>query len=686
MALTSFAATHPLDGQVLSFSAALPCTRLLNATDRIGCATRSHPATAPLFVAADHAALSSLLNDVPGGELVLALAAPLFEASTLREIRDTFGAALRGILVLHSPTPPAGIGSPAPRSPWLEMGSGLTMERFPFGIVLLTAAESAAVLEHTTSSSAPSDGAADAPLVELRYPMHARDNAPRCLAAVGCLPVGGQSVWGSLTPLVADSTTADAPSVLIPAAKPTVALATQLDASAFFHDQAPGAYAAASSIVALLAAVDAIVSADALRVQLPSLPATPLFFLFTAEAWDGIGSRRFLTDLHNFTCTRPARAPSARSPPSPGVRGPPPPPQACAAPYKPDLTFTQLRAAGISTLVHLGPVGAASGDAGLFVHTPPDAPSTAADALRNAAAAHVPVRAATAGQGLPPGPGRAFADPKLAVARRGLVSHSGTTDVVTLSDFDRSYRLGGRFGSRFDTLDALDASRVCDAAGVAARAFWSLVGGTGTPAVDCGVVTQLLACLLPPAGNQTRFAAAKEAVEERDTTFAPEPPDEEARAAQRDYEAACPLARELGFDQTTLASRYSGVFVEGRISDPTTLFVKAWLDARLNVTCPPVADVEAPAPCAPAVMYHDAYPPGIEPEGDEGAWRVVDLSEPLWAESNWPDEMYSKMYPYGAPRTAEIMLLLSVGVGGAIATYIAVAVSRRSYKQAYKRL
>ena len=44
---------------------------------------------------------------------------------------------------------------------------------------------------------------------------------------------------------------------------------------------------------------------------------------------------------------------------------------------------------------------------------------------------------------------------------------------------------------------------------MAARALWDLSGGSGVPnPPDCALVSSLLDCLLPPPGNQTRFASA----------------------------------------------------------------------------------------------------------------------------------------------------------------------------------
>jgi hypothetical protein len=83
---------------------------------------------------------------------------------------------------------------------------------------------------------------------------------------------------------------------------------------------------------------------------------------------------------------------------------------------------------------------------------------------------------------------------------------------------------------------------------------------------------------------------------------------------------------------------------------------------------------------------HDAYPAGIERDPSTGRWRVTDPDEPLWTESNWPNEMYAFLYPHGAPSTVEGLALLGVGALGALLTYVATHVSRYQYKNAYKRL
>ena len=683
----------PLAGQTVVLSRASdPCVRLLNATGTVGCATRSSGSLAQLSVLHSADDLSALLASPPDGSVAVALPATLFERQPLAALQSALGANLEGILVLHAAALPAGATSPAPSRSldgsdshaWNALGNGLSMERFPFGIVLLSADESATLLRHAGTSTASSGR--EPPLLELRYPMSARDDAPSCLAAYTCLPLGGQSVWGALRP----QTTAPPPppqqwqlppeahaSALLPGGVPAVALVAQMDATAFFHENAPGAHAAVSSLVALLAAVDAVASSPALTAQLPSLPSAPLFFLFTGEAWGGLGSRRFLTDVANFSCTTPPADAAASSPPPPasaGQREPLPPPRYCAWPPKRDLRFLELRDATLAAVLQVGPVGAVGASDALYVHTPSaHGANTVGAALHAAAAAPgaPAVLEASGGDGLPPGPARAFVDRRLGL---GDPAH-----VATVADVDVTYASGARFGSRFDTIEGLNASRVCAASGVAARAWWALSGGHGEPIVNCTLVSELLRCLLPPAaghgeGNGNGGAGGG-------------PRDGDGGTTEAIGGAACPLAAELGLAAEGLTSHYSGVFISSaslaEIS-PTAQLAHALLTRSLMGTCE-ASTASATAPCEPVVLTHDAFPAGIERE-PTGQWVVTDASEPLWAESNWPGEMYTILYPHGAPRTAESVGLLVGGLVGAALTYAAVIGSRLRYKRAYKRL
>ena len=765
MLLASAAAEYPspLEGQKIVLSTSDPCVRLLNATGTVGCATPSRGVLSTLHLLQSPAALSELLQNPPEYAVSVALNASLFSTATLATLRGTLGANLAAVLVLHSATFPSGAESPAPAAvpasggaaahAWNAAGSGLSVERFPFAIVGLSAADTATVL----TPVAPKQFSP--PLLDVRYPMNARENARKCLAKNTCLPLGGQSVWGALQPRTAASAealgSADAANADGAAAaeeprammggvddRPAVGLSAGLDASSFFHELAPGAYAAVSSLVALLAAVDAVAASPTLTAQIPKLPYAPLFFTFAAEAWGETGSRRFLTDVHNFTCrspappSPPARSPAAASSTADGSgsganqREPLPPPPACDSPYKADMRFKGLgRAKAMHGLIQIGPVGAATAAANpdaptqLYVHTAVEVSrlGAAASALRAAAPsrvnATVAVTDATRGLGLPPGPAQSFSDPKLALSSSGGSSGSGSgsgsssdgggggggagssssssssggadvADVATLTDFDSSYHAGGRFGSRFDTLDGLDPTRVCDAAGVAARAWWGLAGGTGEPLPNCTLVNVLLRCLLPPlaASNATAEGAGASSAQQEDGDGAEE--EAGASASPPAQPPRCELLSELGMEDNGLTSHYSGVFISSPSQtalSPTAEFARLFLQRTLGRTCATLAPSPTAA-CEPVVIMHDAYSAGVEPNEVTGGWRTTDADEEVWAESNWPAEMHATIYPHGAPNPWETAFLWAFAVVSSTLTYVAIKFGERQYEKAYVRV
>jgi nicastrin len=597
----------------------------LNNTASIGCATGRRGAVAPLYLARNSSELAAFR--ARSGPRSVALAPLLFALPTLTNLHDALGDALAGVLVLDGPQP-RDAPSPEPPSAWVPGGSGLARARWPFGMALLDAAESAAVV-------AAVDGARRGPpLLELRYPMFASESAPACLAADDCLPLGGYSVWGAVEPRTPTATPPRA-------GAPAVMLAAPLDATAVFHEHAPGARAAVAPTVALLAAVDAVASLPTLRAQLAggALRAAPLFGLFAGEAWGGIGSGRFAADVADFNCSATRDAPRLDGGGDDG--GALPTLTACARPPRADLRFEALRGAPL-TVVGLAAVGgAASADGALYVHTP--APASAADTALAASVtrAAADVRAATGSLGLPPGPATALAG-------------AGGGGAVVLADFG-SVEDDGRVGSRFDTAETLDAARVCAAAGAAARAWWALAGGDGTPAPNCTLVEELLRCLLPPPRG------------------APPPPPAAADAAPAP--AACALAAELGLDGGGLTSRYTSVHVRGAVSAPVEFALRL-----LNRTLARAACADGGG-CEPTVLLHEAYSAGIEREA--GAWRVVDGNATIWAESNWPAAIGATLWLH-PPADAEGAALIGVGVVASLVTWLAVWFTRRAHDNALK--
>ena len=92
-----------------------------------------------------------------------------------------------------------------------------------------------------------------------------------------------------------------------------------------------------------------------------------------------------------------------------------------------------------------------------------------------------------------------------------------------------------------------------------------------------------------------------------------------------------------------------------------------WLQRLLEPTC----DAAAPpgAPCDVTLHLHDAYSTAIEPgSAGSGVWTVVDDSEPLWAESNWPGQMCARTWTRSY-RVAACTLVMRLGRAGGEANY-----------------
>ena len=591
----------PFDEQQIVLDRADPCVRLLHRDGEVGCATSFSGAVAPLhpLLRRDELGLGTLPSE---GPVALAFASTLFDYGTLRAVHSALGNRLLAVLVLEGDAPST---SPAPaltelrRSEqayslaphaWNGRGGNLSRAHFPFGVALLDANESSSVLKalgvepgRREATVRPGTG----PVLQMHYPMFAHHDSPTCLAAGSCLPLGGQSVWGALQPRTLTQTPP------LPG-RPAALLTAALDGVAFFHEHAPAADAAVSGTVALLAAVDAIVGAPRLRSQLPTLPTQLLFGLFTGEAWGGIGSRRFFRDVHAFNCTEWVEAPPPEAAASiPTASGQPegdrpeedpkplPALPSCSWPFKRDVRFLALRDARVDAVLELGAVGAVAAAGQLYVHTPTAAPTSAVSTALHGATgglAMLPLLAADSGLGLPPGP---------ALSLLGEAAERGgppPANVATLSDYNEQFAGGARVASRFDTADGLNSSLVCQAATVAARAWWRLGGGTGTPEANCSLVRELLDCMLAPDG--------------------------------------CPLASSLGIEGG-LGSHYSGVFMSApgqTLISPTARFATKLLRRRL---LSPACDDAPHAPCDPTVLPHDAYSTGIEVDPETALWRCA---------------------------------------------------------------
>eukprot|EP01041_Mallomonas_annulata_P007487 gene7488-15326_t len=228
---------------------------------------------------------------------------------------------------------------------WNEYGNGLMYNSYDFPIVMADSTEISKLKKYAAENRVTGYmDTARVNVAQFTYYMGAKDiTSKKCLEWTNlygnrdpkCLPVGGQSVWGTAGSL--DQ-------------RDKVVVTVGIDSTAAFHDLALGANDAVASIVALLSAADAIS-----RSAHDTLTYQPLFFLANAEEWGYAGSRRFVRDLISFQCDNPVGGNET-------VSGMP----LCAAPVYPNTMFQNiLGGAGgtkIRSVLALDQIGAANGN------------------------------------------------------------------------------------------------------------------------------------------------------------------------------------------------------------------------------------------------------------------------------------------------------------------------------------
>jgi hypothetical protein len=125
-----------------------------------------------------------------------------------------------------------------------------------------------------------------------------------CIKALKCRPFGGHSVWASLAAPVTNTTR-------------VVMAVSSLDSMALFSQHATGGDADVSGVVTLLAAAMALSSptptlttkttkttktTETSSLELDKLPRRIVFAFFAGEAYDYVGSRKFVDDITTLQC------------------------------------------------------------------------------------------------------------------------------------------------------------------------------------------------------------------------------------------------------------------------------------------------------------------------------------------------------------------------------------------------
>ena len=168
-----------------------------------------------------------------------------------------------------------------------------------------------------------------------------------------CLPLGGNSVWSLAgSPLPSGYNAGDG--------RPVIWISAGMDATSMFHDIIPGANTAASNILAVLLAAEAI---GGIKDEiLDELYGRIGFALFQGESFGYIGSRRFYKDtVGGFACDNGDEGVASvfkKKDEGTTVR-------ACTNPLRADLTFQNLGA--VRGMIAVDQVGYLGGSKTLYV-------------------------------------------------------------------------------------------------------------------------------------------------------------------------------------------------------------------------------------------------------------------------------------------------------------------------------
>ena len=332
LALVSMVEGINLTGTVYSSIAHSACYREMHSQGGVGCWAPKKGTAGVLRRVSTSKDLDDLLAEEGAEKTAVLMPASMLTGAHLKRMNDTTYVA--GVLV--EPDEDAATGAAYSFSPgrqdaatdmasssssssssggggrvlWNPGGTGASYETYRFPVVLISAASNdTAVLRSKLAEAGSATGATGATAgpgrAMVRFDLWfgpSRMDSVTCLGLIGsngqqaCDPTGGQSAWATFGP--------------VSRSIETVVLAATMDSLAFFPEKAFGANAAASGLIAALAAADALGKVPGVG----DLPRRIMVMAFQGEARARVGSRRFVADVEAASaaagqgkpwCTRP---------------------------------------------------------------------------------------------------------------------------------------------------------------------------------------------------------------------------------------------------------------------------------------------------------------------------------------------------------------------------------------------
>jgi len=426
---------------------AFPCVRLFHRDGDIGCrgTKRSGVSGATVYVSSMNDITKLSTQSVPSNPTIVT--EPDVFGSELVEAASSISAS--GILVLYSDT--LTYGSPASTTPraantpdasvnptadgtyaWNPSGSNLLDRSWGFPVFALGRCDSIWLRD-----TIQNDNALNWP----RYTVHMDDymgpndmDSVKCLSRGACQPLGGFSVWASK----GETDSSDGKNIVV--------VASAMDATSMFHDLSYGAETTLSSLIALLAAADALKN-----IQSSSLSSRLVFAAFQSEMYGFSGSRKFVDEISSFTCN--VQVDSSSSPTKLKM---------CANPYRASLRFTEIEASRIERVLAIDQIGFQDNedDSSLYyVHEAKSSSTFWSDTIPNVSSVY-------RNGILPPTSASSFLN----------ISGLDVTDVAVLSGYNISFGNRTKYSSQFDVTSVLNINRVANVATLLARGALKAAG------------------------------------------------------------------------------------------------------------------------------------------------------------------------------------------------------------------
>ncbi|DAZ93271.1 TPA: hypothetical protein N0F65_010895 [Lagenidium giganteum] len=661
------------------------CFRAFHSTGDVGCRSLTKSDMAVLYPVRTAEDLATFVEKKASGSDKYSLVMPedLFSYDALEK---SFGS-IRAVFVYPDvnrntsmdTATPQGAGTPdevlnpfaAKKVKWNGNGTGLMTRTLPFSVVLPKDAKVGDKFLQRADTNVKAGSAVTYKSFTNFYFGPEKATSLTCLsfkniygkASPKCDPIGGQSVWA-----VRGNTTA----------KEIVVAMASMDANGFSHTFAPGANTGASGLVALLAAAQALQA-----IPDEEFDKKVVFAAFQAEKFGFVGSRRFLSDIKQFSkdvssaCKQVVK--SDKSPFGSSF---------CTSPVVSNLEFANLDASKISYAIAVDQVGVLPTNGKFSVHFNPNADNSTkfVGAITDAPSAGSSFSLGTTGA-LPPTPLLSFVNDK-EFGQKDLTS-------AVIAGYDGAFSGTGLYNSRHDLYTAVDPANVVKAAQVLAEALYKLSSKNASESsmksitVNEAVVKNMIQCV---SSNWTctlmkdySKPMVKSMIDYLDLSD----------SAWPTYRLPVSLySGPMGDDRQSLVmtrpkkdkpyDSYYADYDKSWSEDNNRLhlfpnayevFTRSFLSAAMvtNATadkaakCSKLADCSSgqdcvyPGICTPRNSYfHDSFSPGLKRNASPHFWQVLNESMPLWTEPRWDSDITAYVFP--DPGAAIGWIALGVGI------------------------